>query len=453
MSGPGTYDDPRVEALKRFLHTRVRTRSWKTGRAYTVDLRLDRFPGRNALTLKNPAEHGWPRSGRTARSEEEALAWVDLYVDRLGVDWFEGGRTPRTVARVAADYLEDLRQNAPPNTYVNRRSTVHRHVVPAFGEVILESLVAKTVKKWVDGLRKRDGTPMARSTLESILATLGELWRFEIDDRPTPWKGKVRLDLENGAVRRRREANDGERPESDRAYKVAELVRILRQALTIDTDLFNDPKRHRAVPDVAYVIAFLFYLGLRVEELTFLRRKDVYLERGLIFVPGTKTKGAQRWVPIQTSFRPWLEDVLERTPADPEAFLFHDPDLRGAAKADTLKERVTAVLEAAKQKRPGKATHIFRASHISIGLADGGVQKQDMDRFMGHTDGSIRDQHYFDAGVFAASLKEAHFNYLPELLDPTGREMLVLDRLRREKWVEAKAEKDRRSVGARGAHG
>lgn len=440
MSHEEKVTDPEAEALKRRLHTRVKRRKWSSGSSWVLDLRAARFPGRGILTLRDPEAPGWPDRGPKPRTKDEALLWVDDYVDRLGTGWFEGAHQPRTVAVVAEGYLADLEENAPRNTYINRRSAVTRHILPRFGASILEGLVAEEIRTWLAGLRGPDGAPLAPTTLETILATLGELWRFEIPGRRTPWKGKISLSRENGAVRRRRLAEGGERPERVRAYDIAQLRTILGVAQRLDAEAFADPKKHRAVPDTAYVIAFLFYLGLRVEEVTFLRRQDVHLDLGVLFAPGTKTESARRYVPIQTSFRPWLMDILERVPADPEAWLFPNSGLTGRALPNTLQGRVTDVLQAARLKVRGKATHIFRASHITIALGSRRVAPADLDRFMGHTDGSIRDRHYLDPAVFAASLQRGHFDYLPSVCEPEGREMLVEDRIRRERWAERRRE-------------
>lgn len=438
MKKPEVHDTEKAASLKRFLHTRVTERTWATGAAYVLNLRTARCKGRGPITLKDPGAAGWPRRGRTAANEDEARAWVDVYVDRYGVAWFEGRREPRTVAEIADDYLSALQESAPRNTHINRRACVKNHILPAFGDSIPESLGAEMIQEWLSGLRKEDGQPYARTTLETILATLGEIWRSEYGKRRAPWAGAVSLALENGAVRRRRMAEAGERPDTVGAYSKDQLRRILEVAQRLDEEVFRDPKKNRAVPHVAYVIAFLFYLGLRVEELTFIRRQDVFLKERIILVPGTKSEGSWRYVPIQEAFEPWLADVLERTPLDPMAHLFSNADLNGAPSVDTLKDRVTEVLEVARLKVAKKGTHIFRASHITIGLASGRVRADEMDRFMGHSDGSIRGRHYMDAKVFARSLRRPNFRYLPHVAEPVGREMLVEDRLRRERWRDAR---------------
>ncbi len=48
--------------------------------------------------------------------------------------WFTGGVALRTVAEVAKSYLAELEETAPPNTIINRKSNLDRHVVPAFGD-------------------------------------------------------------------------------------------------------------------------------------------------------------------------------------------------------------------------------------------------------------------------------------------------------------------------------
>ena len=92
-------------------------------------------PGTTAiLVVRDPEARGWPERGETTASKRDAMRWVDAYVDRLGDGWFTGGVTLRTVAEVAKSYLAELEESAPPNTIINRKSNLDRHVVPAFGD-------------------------------------------------------------------------------------------------------------------------------------------------------------------------------------------------------------------------------------------------------------------------------------------------------------------------------
>lgn len=174
----------------------------------------------------------------------------------------------------------------------------------------------------------------------------------------------------------------------------------------------------------------MFYLGLRVEELTFLRRRDVHLGLKVVYVPGTKTASAERYVPIQKAYEPWLLDLLERASLDSLTPIFQNSDLTGPARPDSFRGRVRRVLEEVGLKRPGRLTHIFRASRITIAQARG-LSRSDMDRFVGHGDTSIAGRHYLDPSVFAASLRDHRFTYLPELASPAGVEILLEDWRRR----------------------
>jgi integrase len=419
--------------LRRELYERLRRRTWKGGAYWYLDLRTKRYPSHGILVVRDPEGRGWPEIGETTTSKRDAMRWVDAYVDRLGGGWFTGDATLRTVAEVAATYLAELEKSAPPNTVINRTSNLKRHVIPAFGDQPLEALSGSVVQEWISGLLTVRGRPMKRATKQTVLAALGEVWKHAHPGRPAPWRGQVTIEVTGGALARRLRAQTGERRQSGRAYTVEELRNILEVAFELDRAAFKNAKKNRAVPDVAYVIATLFYTGARVEEMTFLRRQDVHVGQGVIFVPGTKSAAAERFVPIQQAFRSWLHDLLARAGDEPLALLFTNSAAKGPAMTSTIQGRVREVLEAASLKRPGKATHILRASHITIGRARG-VAKADMDRFMGHFDGSIADKHYMDSGVFAASLRPEHFCYLPALHEPVGRRLLLDDRRRRVEW-------------------
>ena len=419
--------------LRRELYERLRRRTWKGGAYWYLDLRTKRFPGRGTLVVRDPEARGWPERGDTTASRRDALRWVDAYVDRLGEAWFTGGAVLRTVAEVAKSYLGDLEKSAPPNTVINRTSNLTRHVLPRFGDEPLEALSGPVVQEWVSGLLTVQGRAMKRATKQTVLAALGEVWKHAYPGRPAPWRGWVTIEVTGGALARRLRAQTGERRQVGRAYTVEELRRILEVAVELDRVAFRDVKRNRAVPDIAYVVATLFYTGARVEEATFLRRQDVHKDAGVVFIAGTKSAAAERLVPIQRAFRPWLDDLLQRCGDEPLALLFTNSSIDGPANTSTIQGRVREVLEAASLKRPGKVTHILRASHITIGRARG-VPKAAMDRFVGHHDGSIADRHYMDSDVFAASLEAEHFSYLPELVEPSGREMILEDRRRRATW-------------------
>ena len=221
------------------------------------------------------------------------------------------------------------------------------------------------VQEWISGLRTVRGRPMERATKQTVLAALGEVWKHAHPGRPAPWRGWVTIESVGGALARRRRAETGERRQAGRAYTVEEMRTILEVASKLDRAAFQDAKKNRAVPDVAYMIATLFYLGVRVEEMTFLRRQDVHLEEGVIFVSGTKSAAAERFVPIQAAFRPWLRDLLMRAGDDPLALLFTNSAADGPANTSTIQGRVRKVLEAAsaQEARQGDAHPPCLAHH------------------------------------------------------------------------------------------
>lgn len=63
------------------------------------------------------------------------------------------------------------------------------------------------------------------------------------------------------------------------------------------------------LPDRRQWLHIACYAGLRHSELEGLRPKHIDVNLGVINVPGTKTKGARRVVPIHKELPPWLESL------------------------------------------------------------------------------------------------------------------------------------------------
>ena len=69
--------------------------------------------------------------------------------------------------------------------------------------------------------------------------------------------------------------------------------------------------KHKDEP-LAYTIVILLYTGMRITELLEVKTEDVDLEKRLIHVHGTKTKSADRIVPIHKDLLPYLEKCMDR---------------------------------------------------------------------------------------------------------------------------------------------
>lgn len=85
-----------------------------------------------------------------------------------------------------------------------------------------------------------------------------------------------------------------------------------RRPLTLDERRLIE--RVAPLSDAGPYVALMLYAGLRPSEAGIVQGKDVDLDAGVLHVRGTKTKAADRYVPISAKLRTFLEDL------DPEQF-------------------------------------------------------------------------------------------------------------------------------------
>jgi hypothetical protein len=427
--------DPDAGRMKRLLRTRVAKRRHPDGHHYRLDLRLQGLRGER-LAIRDPRHPGWPAKGSPARTLEQALEWVDQYVDRLGPEWCRGGPVGETVRHHGDAYLEWIRESkgADSSQYRNHRNCLRNHVYPTLGEEALRPLGAPALQALLDGLRTVTGKPVGVELKRGVLAAVSNAWRHAVPDQKVPWAGKVTLGGENPTRARRERARAGIRLSANAAgFTPAELRQILITALAMDLAGRANPHHCRGTHHHADLVAFLIHHIVRIEEVCFLCRKDIDLGLRAILIAGTKTAASEeRLFPTQRAYEPWRDRLLERV-SDPEDPLL--PTSRaGTTSVATLKYNVARVLEAAGLKRPGECTHVFRASHTSIAI--GQLRGEAVAALSGHRipgDDLISD-HYLRWRSFIAGLPESHFDYFPVLgtleeLEEEARAALVDGRI------------------------
>lgn len=418
----GRYSD-RVAALKRMLHTRLELHRWE-GRegaaAYRVDLRRKDLSG-GRMTLFDPSDPEWPSRGATTTNLPEALAWVDEYVDRLGLAHFAPRAARDLVGPCAPRYLEDLREKKGEgsSTFRNRQSAVRVHILPALRDESLLSLTDESVQAFLDGLRTTEGRIPAPATVEGVLATLNGIWHLAYPKQAPPWDGKVTVSREDAGRARRECALSGERRHRGKEELGIEQLRdVLVAAAALDIYRARKPRIVRGVLSTLDHVAFLVYHPTRVEEGTFLRRGDVDRDLQAICLPGTKSRAAQRWVTIQDPYTPWLDRLMSERETDADYLLpGRAADRRAHPRA--ISEAVSLVLSALGLKRGGECTKVFRSAHFSLALG-AGMTDQHMAALGGHVmpnDGLLTDP-YLMWRAFLAGLPELAWRYMPDLGHP-----------------------------------
>lgn len=131
----------------------------------------------------------------------------------------------------------------------------------------------------------------------------------------------------------------------------------------------------RAIANTPDIIAWQVGTLARISELMYVRWNGyrrgavspmVDLERagGLLYLPGTKTASAARWVVIFDALRPWIERMrrISLSPPDTTGFVFQTPgrSTNQPPSKKTYSTRMAMAQDLAGVKLEGEATHIFR---------------------------------------------------------------------------------------------
>lgn len=277
------------------------------------------------------------------------------------------------------------------NTYRNRLTHVEVHLRPKLGRLgmVPEAFSKKAVKQFLlqvevaprkyGNAAARPASPAQRSALRD---TLSAIWRHHFDDEIAPPFMGLRLE-DAGEKRARIEAiKDGVVGvgKKVRAYTPEEIVHAMVAARWYDlTCIAALPNVVcRTVPNSPAAIACLFANAMRVEEMNHWRFCHIFEPEGAVWVPGTKTDSAPRWMPLQRSLQPWINWLRSlRTDRgveiDPQEFVVRASwtgrrDAKGKLKPSgrgTYGNRLALILTLAGLKVPGKRSHIFRGSHIT----------------------------------------------------------------------------------------
>lgn len=418
------------------LKARLYTRTTKVGAVFCLDLRAEQF-GRLAerfgrKTIYDPRTSGWPLGrGRGTTDKKLMESWLDDYANWIeselrGDGARDGGFLLTSDA--ADQYLSRLatEKGARHNTLINRRSAVKCHIEPAVGDELLSALSAAKVQAFADGMmveRWRDGRRTIQSagpeTIQYALTTLNAIWHYHYQSRTPPWKGaKVRA---GDAWRERMEAaRDGRILGSIQCYSADELSRLLEVATKFDRKLLGDrANAARSVGNTAPFIAFLIYTGARVAEATMMRWSFVCEDLGVLYLPGTKTSKAPRWIPIQHGLCSWLDSL--RTAAgmtpDPAAWLFPSSPDSAMPAVSTHQGHVRKALREAGLKREGSNTKIFRKSHTTFATRSG-YDRQKLQIWLGHSDGSLVSERYLDRYGLASLIEDEDRSYIPVIPVP-----------------------------------
>lgn len=372
------------------LVERLRRRSTARSVVWTLDLRSDEFGQRGRINLYAPRTSGWPLTGATTGDRETAIAWI--YAEGGYAQWLSrellADRSNYSgdvrVATAADRYIDWLIKTRGPthNTTVNRTSCIRAHIVPALGDLPLNSLNRRSVRPFLESLevmKSVGGTtyklPASLETRDFVRAALLAIWNHAFPDDGCPFNG-IKLDDAKGKRTRRDAiiAGDVLDLEPVRTLTSEGLQAVFLAARWYDRHIIQFP-RYRAtfVPLTTEVVVLLYATGMRVSELARLQWRHVLLERGAIIVPGIKSDNALRVIPLQNAARCWFER-LERQAVVRKRFAPRDfvvamgvhASNNESSTSNQIIQRVGEVLQLSGYKVPGKATHMFRHTHTTM---------------------------------------------------------------------------------------
>ena len=242
------------------------------------------------------------RKSFTAKTKPAAL---QAYKDWMESDQKVAIERVRTVGEWAAHWLEVYcKPKVSYSVHKDYTMYVQRHIIPFrvgaknFGAMRLGDIRPAHIASLFAGLTKRDGTPLARSSLEKTRIILNGIFSTAID---------------NGLC--------GRNPVT--GVKLPD--KPPRQIVVPDADTVQAILSHTAKSEAGPFIAFLLFSGVRVGELLALTWDCIDQDRKLIYVrnrlvvtsegdtpqPGTKTK-RERVVPYDDALQAYIDMIPRR---------------------------------------------------------------------------------------------------------------------------------------------
>lgn len=223
------------------------------GKSIQIDFYLDGRRFRETIGLP-PTKANLAHAERQKAAIQHAIAlgkfrYADFFPDSKNAR--NGSRSSaQTVSDALDDFLESCRRTCEHSTWRDYKSAVDYHLKPAFGALLLRDITAAGVKAWLGGLSISN--KRINNILIPLRAVLGDAFADGLIDR-------------NPVDRVKNLPNRFEEPNP---FTPDEVRRILE-----------------ACPDqVANLLEFAFWTGLRTSELIALEWGDIDLTKGLAHV-------------------------------------------------------------------------------------------------------------------------------------------------------------------------
>lgn len=215
----------------------------------------------------------------------------------------EAGKQPEKIVRVTRvidEYLEEAKNGTAdfdcmrPASYKDLRLRLNCFK-DAFQSFAISTVDRKIANKWLNGLRKKDGSKYNRQSLRNYRMACSGLFAFAVDNEyvaENPFHQTRR-------ARRKNVLKDDKDP----------LVFTVKQVETLMA------KARDETPEIVPALAISFFAGVRTAELFGLRwEKHIDLDNGYIKITGDiAKKRSRRDVEIQPNLKAWLQDYRKQS--------------------------------------------------------------------------------------------------------------------------------------------
>lgn len=279
-------------------------RETKAGKIFA--LRFSAAGARRYYTLGSDAE-GWTRE-----KAEEELANVLADV-RRGI-WQppreegqeeEAERLAPTFRAYSADWLT-MREPELAESSVDRMKHDLRHLNAAFGDMRLDQITISDVDQY-RAAKLREGR-LGADSINKNLKLMAQILDYALED--DEW---VTRNVARG--KRRRVPNSKRKPRRTWLNTADQIAALLDATNEID-------RRGDWETFDRAILGTLMFAGLRIGELTNLRRRDVDLPSGRITVTDSKTEAGERQINILPPLRDYLSAYVAERKLKPGAYLF-----------------------------------------------------------------------------------------------------------------------------------
>ncbi len=259
------------------------------------------------------ARPGYPVAAARAdakEAERKVQNGIDPLTEREALE--EAARRERearkTVADLAAEYMDALEDEAKPSTLRNYRQLLDTHLLPRFGKRLPASITEADVRRFKRSMRK---APYVFNRCAFLLRALID--KGGVSPRENPARGG-----KHAPVKRYREHPRRRDLSAAEVARLGEALRRLEAGAWVESE-----KREATVsPQAAAAIRMLAITGCRVNEVLRLRWEDVDRERGYATIREHKTSNtadAPKTIPLTSPVLDIL-DGLPRTEGHPYIF-------------------------------------------------------------------------------------------------------------------------------------